>query len=252
MCAQGAGRGLASEGQALGPSEHDNPVPSSAQLCAQTDGSHDESGKHDRESGNHDHAQSCAPPGGAAHSSAGSASVASGPAADAKTKASVERPRLPFPVDDVRWTVRFHLPPDLVDVWRDVHDVVERLQKRPASSADCLEAIADAVILEYADVARECAKAHPVLERDSWRCSIPTCSNRALLHDHHIRFRSNGGSDEMKNRVGLCLGHHLQGIHARRIHMVGSAPEALLVLQGLRPDGRPHMAFLGGQRLAVA
>ena len=32
------------------------------------------------------------------------------------------------------------------------------------------------------------------------------------LHEHHIVFRSAGGSGELENRVTLCAVHHLRGV----------------------------------------
>ncbi len=31
---------------------------------------------------------------------------------------------------------------------------------------------------------------HRVFERDGWRCTVPGCSSRRNLHDHHIVFRT--------------------------------------------------------------
>ena len=47
------------------------------------------------------------------------------------------------------------------------------------------------------------------------------------LHDHHIRFRSGGGSNDPANRVTLCAFHHLRGVHADRVRCVGRAPDGL-------------------------
>ena len=57
----------------------------------------------------------------------------------------------------------------------------------------------------------------PVFHRDGWRCAVPACSGRRNLHDHHIRFRSQGGGNERENRVTVCAAHHLHGIHAGHV-----------------------------------
>lgn len=47
------------------------------------------------------------------------------------------------------------------------------------------------------------------------------------LHDHHIRFRSAGGGDELENRTTLCAWHHLRGVHAGLVRLEGRAPDGL-------------------------
>jgi len=66
-----------------------------------------------------------------------------------------------------------------------------------------------------------------VLGRCGGLCAVPGCS-RAAVHDHHIVFRSQGGSDELRNRTGLCAAHHLRGVHGGRLKVVGCAGERLL------------------------
>ena len=48
----------------------------------------------------------------------------------------------------------------------------------------------------------------PVFARDGWRCTVPACSSRRNLHDHHIRFRSRGGDNARDNRTTVCAAHH--------------------------------------------
>ncbi len=47
-----------------------------------------------------------------------------------------------------------------------------------------------------------------VYRRAGFRCEAPGCTSRANLHDHHVVFRAQGGSDELENRIVLCEGHH--------------------------------------------
>jgi 5-methylcytosine-specific restriction endonuclease McrA len=54
----------------------------------------------------------------------------------------------------------------------------------------------------------------PVFARDGWRCQVPACSSRRELQDHHITFRSRGGSHARSNRTAICAAHHHHGIHA--------------------------------------
>ncbi len=67
----------------------------------------------------------------------------------------------------------------------------------------------------------------PVFARDGWRCTVPACSGRRNLHDHHLRFRSRGGGNERENRVTVCAAHHLHGIHTGVIRAWGVAPHAV-------------------------
>jgi hypothetical protein len=90
---------------------------------------------------------------------------------------------------------------------------------------------------------------HRVFARDGWRCTVPGCSSYRNLHDHHIVFRSVGGDDELANRTTLCAYHHLRGVHAGRVHVIGSAPAGLRFELGLRAGQRPLLRYRSGERL---
>lgn len=62
---------------------------------------------------------------------------------------------------------------------------------------------------------------------------MPGCS-RPAVHAHHIKARSQGGSDDEWNLVSLCAAHHLHGIHGGRIRVFGRAPDGLVWEFGLR------------------
>jgi hypothetical protein len=81
---------------------------------------------------------------------------------------------------------------------------------------------------------------HAVFERDGWRCTVPGCSSYRNLHDHHIVYRSRGGSDDLSNRTTLCVWHHLRGEHGGRIRVSGAAPDGVRFELGLR-EGRPAL-----------
>jgi hypothetical protein len=70
---------------------------------------------------------------------------------------------------------------------------------------------------------------------------VPGCTSYRNLHDHHIRFRSAGGSDELANRTTLCAWHHLRGVHAGIVRCTGRAPHALRFELGVR-RGTPSLA----------
>jgi hypothetical protein len=91
---------------------------------------------------------------------------------------------------------------------------------------------------------------HRVFERDGWRCTAPGCSSLRNLHDHHVVFRSAGGSDALSNRTTLCAWHHLRGVHAGIIRCAGEAPDALTFELGLRAAGPPLARYRGEQRIS--
>jgi hypothetical protein len=98
---------------------------------------------------------------------------------------------------------------------------------------------------EEARVSRQ----HKIMERDGWRCAVPGCTSRRNLHEHHIIFRSAGGSDEEENLVTVCAAHHTHGIHEGRIACQGQAPHNLCWVLGARADGTPHAEFVGEYRV---
>jgi hypothetical protein len=96
--------------------------------------------------------------------------------------------------------------------------------------------------------------AHRVFARDGWRCTVPGCSSYRELHDHHIRFRSAGGSDAESNRTTLCAWHHLRGVHAgpARLRLRGRAPRRLHFELGLRLGAPALLRYDGCDRLSPA
>ena len=80
---------------------------------------------------------------------------------------------------------------------------------------------------------------------DGWVCQVPGCS-RAADDGHHVKFRSQGGSDELKNRTSLCAGHHLRGVHMGWIRVEGEAPDGLRWQLGVRTGLPPLAVFAPG------
>ncbi|MFQ5766816.1 MAG: HNH endonuclease [Acidobacteriota bacterium] len=72
--------------------------------------------------------------------------------------------------------------------------------------------------------------------RDGWRCMAPGCSSRRNLHDHHLVYRSRGGTDALANRICLCEFHHLRGEHGGLARCRGEAP--LGVIWSLGREGK--------------
>jgi hypothetical protein len=85
----------------------------------------------------------------------------------------------------------------------------------------------------------------PIFARDGWRCTVPACSARRNLHDHHIAFRSRGGGNARDNRTSVCAAHHLHGIHAGVIRATGAAPAAVRWELGVRAGLAPFLTYVG-------
>ena len=98
---------------------------------------------------------------------------------------------------------------------------------RRLSDGECLERIASHFLDVWKPVVEgRVTPSSKVLERDDWLCRVPGCS-LAADHAHHIRFKSQGGSDEPWNRTSLCAAHHLHGVHEGWIKVSGTAPDGL-------------------------
>jgi hypothetical protein len=87
----------------------------------------------------------------------------------------------------------------------------------------------------------------PVFARDGWRCTVPACSSRRNLHDHHVLFRSRGGGNARTNRITVCAAHHLHGIHTSAIRAWGEAPDGLTWELGVRAGCPPLLRFAAGE-----
>ncbi|MHC9544121.1 MAG: HNH endonuclease [Vulcanimicrobiota bacterium] len=92
---------------------------------------------------------------------------------------------------------------------------------------------------------------HKVIERDGFKCIIPGCSSRLILTDHHIKYRSHGGGDELPNNTGACRQHHLHCIHDNHyITVTGMAPDNLTIAMGVERGRAPFALFINGRRQA--
>ena len=94
-------------------------------------------------------------------------------------------------------------------------------------------------------LAEKMTPAKKAIARDGGLCTVPGCS-RAADHGHHVEFRSQGGSDELKNRSGVCAGHHLHGVHMGWVRVEGEAPDGLRWELGVRAGLRPLAIFTPG------
>jgi hypothetical protein len=167
----------------------------------------------------------------------------------------------PSPGDGARalWNARansrivFWAPLDVAALWESALRSCRRESSRFPGGAGC--SLADwECLLAFVQALRDTwenpddpgwRRRYRIFERDGWRCRAPGCTSRANLHEHHVRFRSQGGGDEEDNLVTLCVGHHQQGIHAGRVSCCGRAPGALWWELGVRPDGPPLARYFG-------
>jgi hypothetical protein len=150
----------------------------------------------------------------------------------------------------------FNAPRDVARLVRStlctVRRFLERSTGRLPTEGEAMEAMLDHVFAAWDPEDRERPRAHRVFERDGWRCTAPACSSYRNLHDHHITFRSAGGSDALDNRTTLCAWHHLRGVHAGIVGCRGRAPDGLLFELGLRRRRRPLLACRSGDVLIQA
>jgi hypothetical protein len=125
-------------------------------------------------------------------------------------------------------------PPDIFDLLKDALRMARAMAKRSISLGMCLvEMAAHFVAVWKAHVKDKMTKRQRVFARDRHRCQVPGCS-RAAVHQHHVEFRSQGGSDDDSNKLSLCASHHLFGIHEGRMRVTGKAPDELVWEFGLR------------------
>jgi hypothetical protein len=124
----------------------------------------------------------------------------------------------------------------------------ESTGRTPVSDGEVFEALLDEALRAWMLREPGVRRPNPVIERDGYRCAVPGCSSRRNLQDHHIVFRSVGGSHAPWNRVTLCAFHHLRGVHTGRLGVQGQAPERLVFELGLRDrrnenedEGRPAL-----------
>jgi len=153
---------------------------------------------------------------------------------------------------DVEATQRLEwwLPRDVAWLFRavqaDFHARLRTAELGAASESAVFAAVLDHAISTWTlhDPTRR--RPNPVFGRDGYRCAVPGCSSHRNLHDHHIVFRSAGGSDALGNRITLCAFHHQRHLHARRLRIQGQAPDRLLFELGVRPDAVPLMRYRSG------
>jgi len=145
---------------------------------------------------------------------------------------------------------RFIGPAETVHLLRAVLSTVRRRLERETgrlpTAGEALGVMLDHALSSWGELDAKVRASHAVFARDGWRCAAPGCSSMQNLHDHHIRFRSAGGTDELTNRVTLCACHHLRGVHAGLLRCAGQAPEGLRWELGIRSGAAPRLVYRSG------
>jgi 5-methylcytosine-specific restriction endonuclease McrA len=80
-------------------------------------------------------------------------------------------------------------------------------------------------------------EADAVYIRDGWRCAAPGCTSRQNLEEHHVVYRSQGGGNQISNRICLCRFHHQEGEHGALASCRGRAPLGIIWSLGERGIG---------------
>lgn len=146
----------------------------------------------------------------------------------------------------------WRVPRDVAWLFGAMRDAFRiRLQSQSREGRAVSDGEAFAALLDHALATwtlRDPAAAHPdpVIGRDGYRCAVPGCSSRRNLQDHHIVFRSAGGSNEPGNRITLCAFHHHRCLHTGRMRVRGRAPEHLVFELGVRSDGPALARYRSG------
>jgi hypothetical protein len=151
---------------------------------------------------------------------------------------------------DVRRSQKIYIfaaPRDVARLFRavacSVRRALERRVGRAVTEGDAVEWMFDHAFETWGANDPRVRREHRVFERDGWRCTVPGCSSYRNLHDHHVVFRSAGGSDDPANRTTLCAFHHLRGVHAGRVRCLGEAPAGLRFELGLRAGRLPLLRY---------
>lgn len=124
---------------------------------------------------------------------------------------------------------------------------IERRSGHLPSVGEAVGAMLDHALAAWGADDERVARTHRVFARDGWRCTAPGCTSFRNLHDHHIVFRSAGGSNDLTNRTTLCAWHHLRGVHAGVVRCTGVAPDGLRFELGVRREGAAAAVYGAGE-----
>ena len=143
------------------------------------------------------------------------------------------------------------MPQDVAWVFRAVQETLRtklhRVTGRWALDGEVFDTLLDGALLAWTLRDPRAPRPDPVIARDGYRCMVPGCTSRRNLQDHHVEFRSAGGSDEPDNRVTLCAFHHLRCLHAGFLRIAGRAPDELVFELGVRAGAAPLARYRSGE-----
>ena len=147
--------------------------------------------------------------------------------------------------------VDFRLRASAVELWQEVKQRLCWAGGRwVVSSEQVLYEAALAFLVTYMPLwLHEVEHGDPIAVRERYRCIVPGCTNRCGS-PHHLRFRSQGGTDDAWNLAHMCHTHHLELLHQHgfiRVH--GRAPDNLVFELGTRPDGTAVEVFVNEERV---
>jgi hypothetical protein len=162
-----------------------------------------------------------------------------------------ERPMCAHDVDtEATEQLRFRVPYEVAALFRAVLETLRAKLGGPQCELRCdsevFDTLLDGALQAWTLRDPRSRRSDPVIERDGYRCTVPGCTSRRNLHDHHVVFRSAGGSDAAGNRATLCAFHHQRGVHAGTVRVSGRAPDELLFELGLRAGSPPLVRYRSG------
>jgi hypothetical protein len=153
---------------------------------------------------------------------------------------------------ELAWRVPLEVASLVTGVYATLQARLRRESGRLLTQGQAFEALLDCALVAWMLRDPHLRRPDPVLERDGYLCAIPGCTSRASLHNHHIEFRSHGGSDAAWNRITLCAFHHQRCLHAGVLRIWGgAAPDGLFFEIGRRPGLAPWLCYRSGD-LAIA
>jgi hypothetical protein len=116
------------------------------------------------------------------------------------------------------------MPVEILEMWHDAYELVERLSGAELEKWQVLEASLAELLGTHLPIANENGATTPetedekglpssvrnaVLDRDGWACKFPGCTMRKMLDVHHIEYRSRVGahllSDHVCTRAGFWI-----------------------------------------------
>jgi len=137
------------------------------------------------------------------------------------------------------------LPPSVAGLLLLTIAAVRKAEGRPLSPGECYAKACAHFIEVWKPILRAGREtlSKRVRKRDRGRCQVPVCS-KAGDHSHHMQYRSAGGSDELRNQIGLCAPHHLRGVHMGRVRIRHESPGLIRWELGVGQGGVPRRVLV--------